>query len=256
MQALSLHTDVPVPAVLLTDADEPPFFVTELVRGVARDPILDQARAGETPALIAAQWRAAIDLLAQLHGVPIERLGLQHEPLREPTDEVDVWARTMRAAGLDDGRVARRLEDALRGSAPARTVTGLVHGDFRLGNILMEGAVPRALIDWEIWSIGDPAVDLGWLVQFTDPATYPGVGREVPGTPTRDEVIDHYARAAGRSPEELNWFVALGCFKLAAIQAHNRRRHLDGDHRDEFQELLGPSIVTLLQRGVDCVGAA
>ena len=156
----------------------------------------------------------------------------------------------MRAARLDEDRAAAQLEASLRKTAPARERTGIVHGDFRLGNILIDDSTPRAVIDWEIWSVGDTAVDVGWLVQFTDHTTYPGVGREVPGTPGLDDVIERYAAAAERDVERLQWFVALGCFKLAAIQAHNRRRHLEGEHHDAFQELLGPSIGTLLGRGL------
>jgi aminoglycoside phosphotransferase (APT) family kinase protein len=250
MAALGGHDDVPVPAVLFTDAGEPPFFGCELVPGVAVDPILGRPRLDETPGLIAASWTAVTELLARLHAAPLERLGISGESPREPGDEVELWARTMRAAKLDDDRLAIRLEAALRSTAPARATTGLVHGDFRLGNVLMEGAEPRAVIDWEIWSVGDPAVDVGWLVQFTDAGTYPGIGRDVPGTPTADEVVAGYCEAAGREPRSLDWFLALGCFKLAAIQAHNRRRHLDGHYHDEFQELLGPSIERLLDRGL------
>jgi aminoglycoside phosphotransferase (APT) family kinase protein len=249
MGALGRNSDVPVPAVLFTDAGDPPFFGCELVPGVAIDPILGDPQPGETPELIAASWTAAIELLARLHTTPLEQVGVADEP-REPGDEVEIWARTMRAAKLEDDRLATRLEAALRATTPSRTTTGLVHGDFRLGNILMDGAEPRAIIDWEIWSVGDPAVDLGWLVQFTDAETYPGIGRDVPGTPTAEEVVARYCEAAGRDPRSVAWFLALGCFKLAAIQAHNRRRHLDGDYHDEFQELLGPSIERLLERGL------
>jgi aminoglycoside phosphotransferase (APT) family kinase protein len=63
-------------------------------------------------------------------------------------------------------------------------------------------------------------------------------------------VVASYCAAAGRDPRSLDWFLALGCFKLAAIQAHNRRRHLDGQYHDEFQELLRPSIERLLDRGL------
>jgi aminoglycoside phosphotransferase (APT) family kinase protein len=250
MAALGHNSDVPVPAVLFTDADDPPFFVTELVAGVAIDPILGEPEPGETKELIATRWKVAIELLARLHATPLARLGIVGEEPREPGEEVDVWARTMRAAGMEDDDRASRLQAALRATAPRRRVTALVHGDYRLGNILMQGAAPRALIDWEIWSVGDPAVDLGWLVQFTDAGTYPGLGREVPGTPTADDVVARYAEAAGRDARGLDWFLALGCFKLAAIQAHNRRRHLDGQYHDEFQELLGPSIERLLERGL------
>jgi aminoglycoside phosphotransferase (APT) family kinase protein len=250
MVALRQHSDVPVPEVLFTDADEPPFFGAELVPGIATDPILGRPQLDETPGLIAAAWDAAVELLARLHTTPLQRLGLADEPPREPREEVDIWARTMSAAGMAGDDRAARLEAALRATAPPLTTTSLVHGDFRLGNILMEGAKARAVIDWEIWTVGDPAVDVGWLVQFTDPETYPGVGREVPGTPTVEDVVARYCEATRRDPGGVAWFLALGCFKLAAIQAHNRRRHLDGHYHDEFQELLGPSIERLLDRGL------
>jgi len=250
MDALGRHSNVPVPKILFTDDGEPPFFGCELVAGVAIDPILGRPQLDETPGQIAGAWNAVIELLARLHAAPLDRLGLADEPLREPGDEVEIWGRTMRAARMEHDERAARLEAALRATAPPRTATGLVHGDFRLGNVMMEGAEPRAVIDWEIWSVGDPAVDVGWLVQFTDAGTYPGIGRDVPGTPTADEVVASYCEAAGRDPRSLDWFLALGCFKLAAIQAHNRRRHLDGQYHDEFQELLGPSIERLLDRGL------
>lgn len=130
----------------------------------------------------------------------------------------------------------------------------MVHGDYRLGNILMAGSSPQAVIDWEIWSVGDPAVDIGWFAQFTDATNYPGVGRDVPGTPTRDELLARYCAGAGEDRARLDWFLALGCLKLAAIQAHNRRRHLDGRYHDPYQELLGPSIDRLLESGLELAG--
>ena len=67
-----------------------------------------------------------------------------------------------------------RLRDAMLADVPAAERAALVHGDFRLGNMLFDGAVPRAVIDWEIWAVGDPLVDLGWFVQFTDGENFPG----------------------------------------------------------------------------------
>ena len=109
------------------------------------------------------------------------------------------------------------------------------------------------MIDWEIWSVGDPLIDLGWFVQFTDGDNFPGVGRSAPGTPSAADVIAAYRRTAGESRTEISWFIALGALKLAAIQAHNRRRHLDGRFHDPYQALLGPAIARHLQRGLDTV---
>jgi aminoglycoside phosphotransferase (APT) family kinase protein len=141
----------------------------------------------------------------------------------------------------------------MRTRVPSSGRASLTHGDFRLGNILFVGDVPEAVIDWEIWSIGEPLVDLAWFVQFTDGENFPGVGHNVPGTPSATEVLDRYTAAAGtdRDQSETDWFFALGCLKLAAIQAHNRRRHLDGRFHDPYQALLGPSIDRHLSRGLE-----
>jgi aminoglycoside phosphotransferase (APT) family kinase protein len=218
---------------------------------VAVDPVIEPPSAGETPTGVAAAWTAAIDVLVGLHATPVDELALGPEPVRRPADELAVWAATIDAARLEDDRGARALLAALGAAVPERARLSVVHGDFRLGNLLMQGPRPRALIDWEIWSLGDPAVDLGWFVQFTDPSNFPGVGREVPGTPSAETVLARYCAQAGEERGRLDWFVALGCLKLAAIQAHNRRRHLDGRYHDPYQELLGPSIARLLERGLE-----
>ena len=110
---------------------------------------------------------------------------------------------------------------------PAAVTPTLVHGDYRLGNLICGGAEPAALIDWEIWSVGDPRIELGWFLVFADGANFPGVGRDVPGLPTAEELVAAYA-AGGRPVEDLAWFDALGRYKMAAIMGHNLRRHLRG----------------------------
>jgi len=236
---------VPVPRILFTDDGPPAFFGMERVAGEAVDPVIAPPRDWDA-AVVAGAWEAAIELLATLHDAPVPG----DEP-RAPASEVEIWSATIDAAGMEDDPAAVGLRDGLAARAPAAGAVGIVHGDFRLGNVLYEGATPRALIDWEIWSVGDPLVDLGWFVQFTDPENFPGIGRAVAGTPGEDEVVARYLERAGRLSDAVPWFLALGCFKLAAIQAHNRSRHLAGRYHDPYQELLGPSIERLLERGLE-----
>jgi aminoglycoside phosphotransferase (APT) family kinase protein len=251
MRALALVGDVPVPEVCFVDADDPPLFASALVPGVALDPVIDQNQTAVDPDEADARWDAAISVVAALHALEPARLELGREQPREPGEELEVWEATMRAARFADDPLAARLATAMRVDVPALRRKSIVHGDFRLGNILFEGRQLRAVIDWEIWSIGEPAVDLGWFVAFTDAGNFPGVGHDVAGTPTTGEVLSRYERHGGVLPPELPWFLALGCFKLAAIQAHNQRRHLDGRYHDPYQELLGPSIARLLGAGVE-----
>jgi aminoglycoside phosphotransferase (APT) family kinase protein len=240
---------VPVPEVCFEDPAPPPFFAASCVPGEAVDPVIAESDATFAAGLVAARWDAAIQILAALHHVPAEQLELPVEPPREPGEELDLWCETMGAARMDDDPAFVRLRDAMLSEVPAQSHSALVHGDFRLGNLLFTGAQPRAVIDWEIWSVGDPLFDLGWFVQFTDGGNFPGVGQSVDGTPSVDEVLDRYTSLVGEERERVEWFIALGCLKLAAIQAHNRRRHLDGRFHDPFQALLGPSIDRHLRRG-------
>jgi aminoglycoside phosphotransferase (APT) family kinase protein len=108
------------------------------------------------------------------------------------------------------------------------------------------------VIDWEIWSIGDPRVELGWFLVFADGTNFPGVGREVPGLPPEDELVDLYT--AGGSLDRLAWFNALGRFKMAAIMGHNLRRHREGRHHDPAQEKLPATIGRLLESGLERLG--
>ena len=104
----------------------------------------------------------------------------------------------------------------------------VVHGDFRLGNLLAVDATVTAVIDWEIWTVGDPRIDLGWFLANADPATYQRATRYAGALPSPAELLDVYAAALGRDLGDVGWFEALACFKSTAtwslIVKHNRRR--------------------------------
>jgi aminoglycoside phosphotransferase (APT) family kinase protein len=102
-----------------------------------------------------------------------------------------------------------------------------VHGDFRLGNLIACGAGITAVIDWEIWSVGDPRIDVGWFLVNADPDTYRRSTPYVNLVPPVDELAAFYTDAVGVPMPDLTWFMALACFKSAAtwslIVKHNRR---------------------------------
>ena len=123
--------------------------------------------------------------------------------------------------------------------------------------MLQRDGVIIALVDWEIWSLGDPHSDLGWLTLFTDASNFPGFGRSAPGTPTAEQVVDWYLDAVGTDDGPgVVWFRALACFKLAAVQSHNLRRHREGRYHDPHQERLVPSTSALLDRGLRLLSGA
>ncbi|GEB12576.1 phosphotransferase [Pimelobacter simplex] len=243
-------TDVPVPRIRATDAVEPGWFAMELVAGESLEPVLDDPAL--EPVLAAARMLRAAEILPRLHGVPLDRLPVDGDPL-SPADELARWSCTMGAVPPELVPGAARLEALLRGAVPEAVAPVLVHGDYRLGNILSVGTEPAALIDWEIWSPGDPRVELGWFLVFADGANFPGVGREVPGLPDADELVARYA-GDGPVPRDLTWFDALGRFKMAAIMGHNLRRHREGRHHDPDQEKLPATIQRLIETGTDRLG--
>lgn len=254
IDALAEVPGVPVPGVRFCDPAPPPFFATTLAPGEAVDPVIREDDGVLAPACVADRWDAAIAILAALHAIDPGDLGAGSEPVRTPAEELELWCATMRAAGMGDDPGFAALHARLRGTVPAGGRPAIVHGDYRLGNIMFEDSRATAVIDWEIWSVGDPLVDVGWFVQFTDAENHPGIGRDAPGTPDAASVLARYRDATGDVREGVEWFVALGCLKLAAVQAHNRRRHLDGRFRDPFQARLGAAIDAHLRRGADVLG--
>ncbi|OBG27547.1 acyl-CoA dehydrogenase [Mycobacterium sp. 852002-51057_SCH5723018] len=238
-------TDVPVPAVLWEDAGSPPLLVMSHVEGDCEEPLFD----GGTPTGdLLERYRNACRVLAALHCLSPAQLGLSGEPVVGPATEVRRWGETLRTvdAALVPGW--QKVRDALLRRAPKAMAPSVVHGDFRLGNLLAVGARIEAVIDWEIWSIGDPRIDVGWFLINCDPDTYQRVPASAGIAPPTDELAEIYQSELGCEITDLGWFRALACFKSAAtwslIVKHNRRRRCP---RDEL-EAMAPSLPRLLGR--------
>ncbi len=244
MRALAAAT-VPVPEVLLCDAgappDVPPLFVARRVEGETFEPLFDVDAPPDRP--VAQRFTAASRTLAALHAVPLGDLGLADEPVVDAAAEVDRWSATLRTVDQDTVPGWPGVRDALLAGVPAPLGPSVVHGDFRLGNMLAVGSSIAAVIDWEIWSVGDPRIDVGWFLANADPATYARPSAYVEQVPSRAELLDCY----GVVPD-VDWFVALACFKSAAtwslIVKHNRRRSAP---RAEL-EAMAPVLPRLLRR--------
>ncbi|MBK1787412.1 phosphotransferase family protein [Prauserella cavernicola] len=264
LSALDGH-GLPVPAVIAHETAEPAWFAMSFAAGDATEPVLD-VEGTIAPALARSRMLAAARVLGALHAVPVERVaagvgaagGAAPDPA-DPADELDRWTRTMRAVPRELRPGSEELLAALAASVPASVAPVLLHGDFRLGNLLCEGETPTALIDWEIWSVGDPRVDLGWFGVFTDGRLFPGTGRVVDGLPGEDELVEVYRLARGESggtDADYTWFRALGRMKMAAIMGHNLRRHREGRHHDPVQEELPPTIAALIADAQRLMGPA
>lgn len=244
LQALE-HSDVPVPRVVAVDRTEPAWFAMEFVPGESLEPVLDDPEV--EPALAASRMRRAAEILPRLHAIDFTVIEGINDPLT-PAAELERWARTLAAVPPELVVGGDNLLQLLKNSVPDPIKPALVHGDYRLGNILSQGTEPVALIDWEIWSAGDPRVELGWFFVFADGSNFPDVGRDVAGLPSTNELIDLYTDG-GRPLPDLTWFDALGRLKMAAIMGHNLRRHREGRHHDPDQEKLPATINRLINTG-------
>lgn len=236
---------VPVPEVLATDETEPPLALISFAAGQAVEPVIDETGTDLPEDLVLARFDAATEILAALHRIPLD--DLEDEPVRSPDAELTQFGR-IAAAGEEEFRtLGAEALAALGRHIPAPDRVSLVHGDFRLGNLLMEGTEPRALVDWEIWTVGDPRVDLGWMATFAETSNFPGIAREDVRAPGVDHVVSRYEKESGTSLLDAEWFLRLGAFRMGAIMSHNLHRHRTGRHVDPYQETLPATIERLLQ---------
>jgi aminoglycoside phosphotransferase (APT) family kinase protein len=222
-------TRVPVPEVLWEDPgtppQTPPLFVMSHVEGDCVEPLFDGCPPSPD---LPERYRSAARIMAALHIVSPIDLEVGGESILDPVAEVHRWCHTLQTVDAALAPDWQGVRDALLQCAPRAMRPSVVHGDFRLGNVLAVGARVNAVIDWEIWSIGDPRIDAGWFLINCDPETYQRVPASAGMAPPTAELADIYRRELGEEIADLPWFTALACFKSAAtwslIVKHNRRR--------------------------------
>jgi len=222
MRALAGREGVVVPEVLFEDAGEPPevspFLAMNLVPGECLEPMLV---ADPDPARYAEFRERAFDaarVLAAMHRLEPAAIGLADEPVVAIKAEIDRWVRAYETSPAHLQFNYTEVADALYGSIPAAVRPVVNHGDYRLGNTLCAGDRLSAIIDWEIWSVGDPRVDLTWLTFFCDDSGHPSRASDRPsGMPSSAEMSATYADAGGEDFPDLDWFYALTYFKEAAL---------------------------------------
>ncbi|OBG54264.1 aminoglycoside phosphotransferase [Mycolicibacterium fortuitum] len=149
------------------------------------------------------------------------------------------------------GELAQWLED----HRPPDAEPGIMHGDAHLNNVLLRREAPElaAFIDWEMCTIGDPLLDLGWmLVCWPDDPNPINAGSALAalgGLAHRSDLIEAYRSAGGRRTDQLDWYVALACFKLGIVIEGTWSRYLAGRASRDAGELLHASAENLLALG-------
>ncbi len=265
MAALHGVPGVLVPEVLLRDDGSPPFFVMAFVPGEAYEPKWDVSEAPPAPAVVDARARAAARMLARLQAVDPAAVGIDDAPLTA-AEEIDRWAALFATAGEDlrvnepELRAALSARVPPRGEAPAPRI---LHGDYRLGNMQFDGSRLAAIIDWEIWSVGDPRTDLAWLMCFTDPVQQRVAHRDTANQAAADalpsgaELLAEYMDEAGLAavPADLEWFQAFGYYKLGAAMSVLAKRNRRQPQPDPGLELAAQTLAPMLARGLQLLEA-
>ena len=179
-------------------------------------------------------------VLAALHCVDPETVGLGD--FRRPGNyfarQVTRWTKQYLASETENIEAMNHLIDWLPNNIPSESSAGIVHGDFRLGNLLLHETQPKivAVLDWELWSVGDALADLGYLCQDYHYLTsetedmLPGADLEKLGIPTEAELIQTYCVAAEREPID-SWifYIVYNMFRSAGIVQGVYKRGLDGN---------------------------
>ncbi|MCH0539492.1 phosphotransferase family protein [Streptomyces sp. MUM 203J] len=252
-------TPVPVPAPVLLCEDEAvlgaPFYVMEYVDGTP------YRSAAELAGLGPGRTREAVlnllDTMVDLHAVDPAAVGLGdfgrpegflERQLRRWGKQLDA-SRGRALAGIDD------LHSALGRDLPASPAPTVVHGDFRLDNVLLgpDDAV-RAVLDWEMSTLGDPLTDLGLLVMYSTELQVPhspvSTTAAAPGHPSPAELVRRYADRSGRDTSAVAWYTAFAWFKLAVILEGIHYRYTLGQTVGAGFDRIGDLVPAFIEHGL------
>ncbi|MER5256573.1 MULTISPECIES: phosphotransferase family protein [unclassified Streptomyces] len=256
----ALHgTAVPVPTPLLLCEDDAvigaPFYVMEFVDGTP------YRTAEELAPLGAERTRAAVlglvDTLVDLHSVDPQAVGLGDfgrpdgfldRQLRRWGKQLDA-SRNRDLAGIDE------LHAALGRQLPVSPAATVVHGDYRLDNVLIgDDDQIKAILDWEMSTLGDPLTDLGLLVMYSTRLQLPdspiSTTAGAPGHPDAAELIERYAARSGRDVSAVSWYTAFAWFKLAVILEGIHYRYTLGQTVGAGFDRIGELVPVFIEHGL------
>jgi aminoglycoside phosphotransferase (APT) family kinase protein len=254
----TVPTPNPVHLCTETDVLGAPFYLMTKVDGVV---LRSRAQADALgPAACETVAHQLVDVLADLHTVDVDQVGLTDfgRPQGYLQRQVARWRKQLDAsrsrpvAGIDE------LHDRLAASVPVSRRFSLLHGDYRLDNVIVDPATTRimAVLDWEMATLGDPLADIGLFVVYTrdrdrgadDPIS--GGVMDAPGFPSVEAMLDRYARRTGADLSTVDWYVGLACFKLAVVLEGIHFRYRNGETVGAGFDRIGDMVPALVAGGL------
>ncbi len=254
---------VRVPKVLAI-GDDPeligsPFFVMERVEGEVVSHTMPENF--DEPAERRRMAEELIDTLVELHAADWRAAGL--EGFGKPQGYLERQLR--RFGGLWEHNKTREIEavetvgEWLRTHLPESGPATVVHGDYRLGNVMFAPQPPARLVaifDWEMATIGDPLADVGYLcalwTQSDDPSgglrEHLGKVTRLEGFPTRDELVARYEEGSGRAMGDMRWYMTLAIWKSIVFMEGNYKRAVSGATDDPYLKQFGAGVIELAEQ--------
>lgn len=255
-------TDVPVPRVLhFCEREEvigTPFYVMEFLSGrILRNPLLPALKPAERSAI----YSAMNDTLARLHKLDWKAAGLEGygKPDNYIARQVALWSRQYEASKTGDAPAMDRLMKWLPENIPNDQSISVVHGDYRLENLMFDEHEPKviAVLDWELSTLGHPLSDLAFnCMTYYLPSDnaiargFLGSQIEALGLPSQEDYVAAYCNRTGRDDiDDWSFYMAFSLFRTAAIQQGVYARALKGNASSEIAHLFGKLYAFVAEQG-------
>lgn len=258
-------TNVPHPGLIAACSEEDvlgaAFYLMEPVEGFNATVALPPLHASD-PAIRRQMGLSLVDAIAKLGAVDYRAVGLSDfgKPDKYLERQVARWRAQLQSyndmpgwpgaasiPGVD--RIAAWL-DAHR---PAHFDAGIIHGDYHLANVMYrhDGPDIAAIVDWELTTIGDPLIDLGWLLATWPDSYTPDDKKGVTpwdGFPTAEELVARYRAASTRDLSHIDWYMVLACYKLGILLEGTHARACAGKAPKETGDMLHAATISLFER--------
>lgn len=256
-------TDVPVPVTYAmcedTEVIGAPFYVMERCVGTPYRRKQELIALGEDRTRVISE--RLMDTMIALHLVDPASVGLSDFGKAEGylARQVERWKKQLVASYSRDLPLADSLYEQLHATVPAESATGIVHGDFRLDNVLVDDQDrPTAVLDWEMATLGDPLTDLALMLVYnrlgealgSDAVTDVSLA---PGYLSETDTVLRYAAGTGRDLSNFGFYIGLAVFKLAAILEGIHFRYLQGQTVGAGFDRIGEGITPLLEAGLQAM---
>ncbi|MBO0853977.1 MAG: phosphotransferase family protein [Nocardia sp.] len=264
-------TGVRAPRVIAACDDEAligaVFYLMEPITGFNPQTELPELHAGD-PEIRRQMGLSAVEAIARLGSLDYQALGLSDygKPAGFLERQVPRWLGELESYGAHEGYPGpqipgvRQVGDWLERNRPAEWTPGILHGDCHLANIMFsyDGPQVAALVDWEMSTIGDPLLDLGWQIATRfDPGTTGaalfGKLGTVGGLPTPEDMIAHYAKFSDRDVSHASWYTVLACFKLGIVLEGTYARAFAGKAPKQTGDLLHGITLELFQKATSLI---